>query len=287
MTRNRLSLLLVALVVLVAVLLVVHKKAVMKKAPRYSARPLPVRIAEASVRDLEVGQDYLAGVEANETAELSARLLAEVVEVTKDEGDPIEKDEVLLRLDDREIRQALNAIEARIEQARAEMEANEALAREGAVSASVADRTRDQLNKTEGQLQSTVRKSRALRHQIEALRDQRKETEVREGYTRVRSPFAGVVAARYVDPGDLASPGTRLLQVEDRERKRLSFDVPQEDLTFIRKGLPVIYEEGGKALQTAIDRVFPAWPRGGCSGWRPLCPGNRAGPWAPMCPCAS
>ncbi len=283
MTRKRLSLLLVALVVIGAVVLVVHKKAVMKKAPRYTTRPLPVRVAEASVRDLAVGQDYLAVVEANETAELSARLLAEVVEVAKDEGDPVKKDEVLLRLDDREIVQALNAVEARIEAAKAELEANEALvaslkesaaywkkerardealAREGAVSASVADRTRDQWNKTEGQLESAVRKSGALRHEIEALRNQRKETQVREGYTRIRSPFDGVVAVRYVDPGDLAAPGTRLFQVEDRQRKKLAFDVPQEDLPFIRKGLPVTYNEGGKARQALIDRIFPSLAQG-------------------------
>ena len=37
---------------------------------------------------------------------------------------------------------------------------------------------------------------------------------------------------------------------------------PKEDLTFIRKGLPVTYEEGGKAFQTVIDRIFPSLATG-------------------------
>ncbi len=59
------------------------------------------------------------------------------------------------------------------------------------------------------------------------------------GERLVRSPFAGVVSRRYVDPGDMASPQAPLFTVVDQGRIWVSAEVDEQDLAPIRVGRAV------------------------------------------------
>lgn len=55
-------------------------------------------------------------------------------------------------------------------------------------------------------------------------------------YARVVAPFDGVVTKKWVDVGDLASPGKPLMNIEDPSRLRVQADVPEVLATNIREG---------------------------------------------------
>ena len=52
----------------------------------------------------------------------------------------------------------------------------------------------------------------------------------------VRAPFDGIVTARNVDPGSLASPGTQLVQVSQLNPAYVNVGVPDSDLQYVRTG---------------------------------------------------
>ncbi len=92
---------------------------------------------------------------------------------------------------------------------------------------------------------------------LEALRD----------YTVLRAPFAGVVTARYVDPGALlqAATGsvqtsTPLVDVTDTDRLRVFFYVGQDVAGFVNPGDPVTLTqaETKKEIATAVTRIARA-----------------------------
>jgi RND family efflux transporter MFP subunit len=64
------------------------------------------------------------------------------------------------------------------------------------------------------------------------------------GYATIVAPFAGVVTARYVDPGDSASPGVPVIAVEDHSLYRLEASVAARYEERITEGTAVGLELG-------------------------------------------
>ena len=62
---------------------------------------------------------------------------------------------------------------------------------------------------------------------------------VQQGYSRITSPFDGVVTARPVAPGTLVQPGTVILKVAEIDRVRVQANVAVEDMAGVRVGSPV------------------------------------------------
>jgi len=85
---------------------------------------------------------------------------------------------------------------------------------------------------------------------------------VQQGYSRITSPFGGVVTARPVAPGTLVQPGTVILKVAQLDRVRVQANVAVEDLAGVRAGSPLaITVQGGgsgKTLAARVTSVFPS-----------------------------
>jgi len=259
--------------------LIQRKRKELAAAPRYGMAPVPVEVAVARKGVLARTRDYLAVVGPVRRAAVSARLTATVEKVVHDEGDAVKAGEPLVFLDDREIRDDLAALAAQIEQAGAELSASQAtaaslarsaaywkreaerdrtLAKKGDIPAAQAEATADKANAFQGRLDSTRAKSRAIGHQIEALKKKSAQLATRLTYCVLRSPYHGVVARRLVDPGDLASPGKGLMVVEDRSQRKLSFDAPQRDLPEVREGLAVTFRVGGAERRAVLTHLYPS-----------------------------
>jgi RND family efflux transporter MFP subunit len=63
-----------------------------------------------------------------------------------------------------------------------------------------------------------------------------REAKTMLGYTTITAPFAGVVTRKNVNTGDLATPGTVLLQIENNQRLQVTTAVPESLVLQIRTG---------------------------------------------------
>lgn len=80
-------------------------------------------------------------------------------------------------------------------------------------------------------------------------------------YTRVTAPFAGLITAKSVEVGDLASPGMTLFQLEDNRNYRLEADVDESaaSMVHVNDTVPVVIDTiGGDALQGTVAEIVPA-----------------------------
>jgi len=71
----------------------------------------------------------------------------------------------------------------------------------------------------------------------------------------VRAPFDGIVTARNVDPGSLASPGTVLMQVAQLDPVFVDAGIASADLGYVRVGTPVAVSIGGMPGRVWHGRV--------------------------------
>jgi RND family efflux transporter MFP subunit len=194
--------------------------------PHEPGLPLPAEAAVHEVRVQPVAPriDVVGTTESVEKIHLSARISAYVKQVLASAGESVTRGQVLVRLDDREIREQLAAVEARLKQAKTEY-----------------DRTKQLFDKAAATEQSLISAESAYRSaQAEA-----EGIKVMMTYTEITAPINGIVTDRQVEAGDLANPGQVLLTVYDPANMRMETPVPLRLIEKLRLG---------QAVQVELDR---------------------------------
>ena len=178
-------------------------------------------------RGAEAGRDWDGVVEAVRSAMLSAQTGGRVSAVTVDVGDHVQAGQLLLKL-------TVVEQQAGVDAARAQLRAAEA-------SATEAERNYQRfaaLAKNAYVSRAQLDQVRAARDAANAARDAARAQLSAAGqnadYTLVRAPYAGIVAARAVDPGETVGPGQNLLGMYAPEELRIEVQVPQSDAVAIR-----------------------------------------------------
>ena len=78
-----------------------------------------------------------------------------------------------------------------------------------------------------------------VRTALDAANARVEEIEARLSDLRIRAPFSGVLGLREVSPGTLLKPGDRITTLDDVDRIKLDFSVPETFLSMLTPGLEV------------------------------------------------
>ncbi len=130
----------------------------------------------------------------------------EVIEVLFKAQDKVAKGDILVRLDDREERLAVQKAEIELKNRRSLLGRYEKAVKEGAVPESEVDSARADFEAAQV-----------------ALDQARLAVEER----LVRAPFDGVLGIPNIDPGDRVSPSTSIATLDDRKILHVDFEVPE------------------------------------------------------------
>jgi RND family efflux transporter MFP subunit len=198
------------------------------------------------------GRAWDGVVEAVQQADLSAQTSGRVTVVDADVNDRVAEGAVLLRLTAVEQQAGANT-------ARAQLRAAEAAAVEAEATYAryLALGTKQFVSRLQ------VDQMRAARDSAVATRDAARAQLTQAGqqadYTVVRAPFAGIVSARRVEPGESIAPGQPLMSLYAPGALRIEVQVPQSDAAAIRtanKARVVLAD--GRGIDAASVIVFPA-----------------------------
>jgi RND family efflux transporter MFP subunit len=74
---------------------------------------------------------------------------------------------------------------------------------------------------------------------LEGAKQMRNEVLAQFNYSTITAPFSGVVTNTYVKEGDMATPGMPLVSIEGASKLEVSAMVSETDITSIKKGMPV------------------------------------------------
>ena len=220
-------------------------------------------------------------VRARTLAIISAKWMGYVREVKVQVGDRVREGQSLVSLDTRDLDANANRAVAAREEVRsgiAEAESGVAIAKANLELAQITfKRMKSCMRRSRFPIRSLTRlppssrrhkrayeMARAKRAQLDsklAQADQEvRGSQVTRSYAEIHAPFAGVVTAKSVDPGNLAVPGAPLLTIEREGAYRLEASVEESHLSAIRVGQSVSlrWTESITAFDARVSEIVPA-----------------------------
>ena len=205
-------------------------------APRLLVAPEDIHTLSSSV--LASGPVISGEVQPERRADLRAEVGALVQQVLKENGEAVRAGDLLVRLDDTAIRDALtSADEAQraagqsFEQAERQLQRLKTLQAQGMTSMQALEDAEVRRNNAQSDLV-------AARARVATARQQLRRTEV-------RAPFAGLVSDRKVSAGDTASVGKELVKVIDPGSMRFEGLVSADRLQELKIGQDVSFRVNG------------------------------------------
>ncbi len=239
---------------------------------------------EVSPIHREAVPDYFEAVgtvRSRQISVLSSKLVGRIVTVAAQEGDRVKRGQILLAIDDRDLRAELQAAQAGAEEAGASMVAMQAAlasAQEQKDLAAItykryeklvadefiAAQDFDEVKAKYKVALSEVRHSEELLHAGEA---KRKQMDARVdyartllGYTVIASPYDGIVTAKNTEVGSQAAPGVPLMTVEQGGLYRLEVQVGESSLAHVKRGMavPVAIDSLDGPLIGKVGEIVPA-----------------------------
>jgi RND family efflux transporter MFP subunit len=183
---------------------------------------------------------YASGtVEPTVMVPISARSSARLVQLDADEGSAVAKGQVLARLENDDLRRAIDMAEAEERYAKAELDRLGVLVGRQVVARSVYDRAK-----------ANWEKARAAAEQASAL----------AGYLQLVAPADGTIIRRDGEIGQLIGANQTVFWLSCCAPLRISAEVDEEDITQIRSGQEVLIRSDaypGRIFDGKVQQVTP------------------------------
>jgi RND family efflux transporter MFP subunit len=186
------------------------------------------------------GPVITGAVEPERRADLRAEVSAVVRDVLKQNGDPVRAGELLVRLDDSALRDALASADESVraaaqafDQAERQVQRLKTLREQGMTSMQALEDAEIRRNNVQSDLVAARARAATARQQLRRL--------------EVRAPFDGVVSDRKASPGDTAQIGKELLKVIDPRSMRFEGTVSADRLQEVQAGQKVVFRVNGVA----------------------------------------
>jgi membrane fusion protein, multidrug efflux system len=246
-----------AFIVLIFIILWMFGSFTHKIAPGVAEAPVETAPAGAATGQVEetvvpVVEEAAGTVESSRKTMVSSLVMATIREVRVVAGQSVQKGDVLIVLDNRDLealareaKRAVDAAAATRSQAASDFARARKLQGQGIISNSEFDQTRSAFEVADAQ--------------FERARQAQQAADVQLSYAEIRSPVSGRVVDRLADPGDTAVPGKPLLSVYDPNALRIEVPV-RESLAItlkIGEALQVRVGAGGNLLAGTVDEIVP------------------------------
>jgi RND family efflux transporter MFP subunit len=218
-----------------------------------AGRPLAGRSVVAAETLATIQQvDAVGTIEPRRKTDVASRMLATINDIFVNPGDEVEVGQLLCELDDREIQAQLREVEASAAGIEADLAVRQReydryqrMYAENAVTKEDLDRIVGAYQMAQAQLQRTLEQANRIKITL--------------SYTQIKAQTAGVVADRYMDPGDLAVPGKPILTVHDPRELELHANVREGLSGKVRQGLelPVRIDALDRTMPGTIREIVP------------------------------
>jgi RND family efflux transporter MFP subunit len=222
-----------------------------------------VTVATARMTDQPLIYEAVGTVQAGISSKLSSKLLGTVESIRVREGDRVKKGEALIILDQRQVKDQVHMAEAGLAEARKAL--NAAISdREGAaaqkklsfatyeryrdlkeqamVSAQVFEEKEAGYQQAEASLERAGAMAAAAHAKVKQAEANLAVVSVTEKDAIIIAPHDGIITAKLVDKGDLASPGTPLITIETTHGFCIDMLLPETYIGYVAPRQKVLVE---------------------------------------------
>ncbi len=176
---------------------------------------VPVSVLVVSSHEVLDAKTFVGAIEAGSDVVVVSETDGKITEILADVGQYKESGTIIARVD-AELKQAnLEAAQSASEKAKNNLDRYESLYKQNAA--------------TEGQIETARQESKATEAQFVIARRQLRDT-------RISTPIAGIVTARFVERGTYIQHGTPVANVVDISTLKVNLDIPERDVVRLNIG---------------------------------------------------
>lgn len=175
---------------------------------------------------------------AAEQVDIYPEISARITQLTIQEGQPVSKGQLLVKLFDADLRAQLQKLQAQADNARRTEERNKQLLTRGGISQQEYDI-----------VTTNLRSSLA---DIDLVRANLQRTEI-------RAPFSGIIGLRNVSAGAVVSPSTLIVRLQQVSSLKLDFSIPEKYGPSVKTGSTISFQVDGstKNSQGTVYAIEP------------------------------
>lgn len=247
----------------------------------YWFRFSPVAVLEHSVQSSEMVYEVMGTgtLEARVKSTISPKISGRIEKLLVDQGDRVQAGQLLVRLDDADLKQQVGIAQANLAAAQAALDRLQA---DDDRAAAVLEQARQSYERVKKLVAQKVATADEHDKAIEALRvaeagQARARAALEEGRKQlvaaeknlsyrqalladaeVRAPYAGLVVRRFRDPGDIVVPGSPMLTLVSLEEIWVSAWVDESEIARLRVGQParvVFRSEPDRSYEGQVARL--------------------------------
>jgi membrane fusion protein (multidrug efflux system) len=182
--------------------------------------PILVEVKVATPRMLQNVVQTTGSIIANETVELRPEISGRVTGIFFNEGTPVEKGKMLVKINDSELQAQLKKLEAQEKLITDEEFRKRKLLEIKAISQEEYETSLNELN--------------VLRADKQLLRAQIDKTEI-------YAPFSGKIGLRAISPGSYVVSNTSIAYLQQIDPLKVEFDVPEKYSSLVRDGMDISF----------------------------------------------
>lgn len=197
-------------------------------------------------------ESAVGAVRAVHESAVGSKLLARVLEVRVKAGQTVERGELLVQLDDADLRARVQQAEAAVAAAQANLDR------------ATSDHTRarnlvDRKAISRADFDQTVAALKTAEADVQRARQSLEETKILLGYATVLSPLTGIVIDKRIEAGDTATPGQVLVTLYEPERMQLVATVRESLALRLKPGdqIPARLDALGHECLATVSEIVP------------------------------
>ncbi len=211
------------------------------------------RVIKLTATEIPAYYRTVGTVRSRDEIELSPRLTARIKEVTRRSGDSIKQGELLVKLDSADLQAArdraadnLTATQATFERVQKNYFRQKQLFEKKAI----ADKT----------YETAEEELKSARAAVAAAKQNLNEVAANLSHARIESPMNAIISERYVDPGDMASPGNVMLKIFDPTRLMLYVPLREGLVGKVKIGDKIDFNVGAlnKKFTGEVREIIPS-----------------------------
>lgn len=220
---------------------------------------IAVKVSGVSEKDSSPFVSASGKIEAENSADLSTRMMGYVTKVYVQIGQKVHAGQTLVSINNSDLKAKKAQADANILQATA------------AYNSAKKDYDRfvnlfKQQSASQKELDDMTARYEMAKAGLEGAKQMRNEVLAQFNYSNITAPFSGVVTNTFVKEGDMANPGMPLVSVEGASKLQVAAMVSESDITSIKKGMPVsiLVKSSNEKLTGKVSEVsFSAKNTGG------------------------
>ena len=205
-----------------------------KKEPIY-----PVELADVQSKELQTYLTASATLRADRQVEIFSKLAGQVLDLAVEEGDKVEKDQVLLSLDGDDARLQLDQSTVALAKAKAEFE---------------------RISKSYSKELVSTEEYDTRKYEFERAQADHDLAKYKLTLTQVVAPFSGTIVAREVELGQTIQPSQKLFSLAALEPLEADVYLPESQVRNLREGLKARLTKNDnfeESFTAVVARVAP------------------------------